>query len=108
MIHDANSSFFEIPLNSDEKTACSPAEKESNWLGIVINAPLSIDKSKVAFPVCGYYRLSLTSIINSEPLTIKVRHIETLKHPLQLLKPLKKMWVITTIRYWVATSIQIF
>jgi hypothetical protein len=77
MMHDANSSFFEIPLNSDEKTTCSPAEKESNWLGILINAPLSIEKSRLIFPVCGYYRLNLTSIINSDPLTIKVRHIET-------------------------------
>jgi hypothetical protein len=72
-----NQSFFDISLNSEERTPCSPAEKPSDWLGVVINAPLSIDKTKSIFPVCGFYRLSLFNMSDSEPLKIWVRHVES-------------------------------
>jgi hypothetical protein len=72
-----NQSFFDISLNSEERTPCSPAEKPSDWLGVVINAPLSIDKTKSIFPVCGFYRLSLFNMPDSEPLKIWVRHVES-------------------------------
>ena len=77
LVDSTNKSFFEIPLNSEEKTACSPGDMPSNWLGIVINAPLNIDNNKFVFPVCGFYRLSLASMNDSDPLKILVRHIET-------------------------------
>jgi hypothetical protein len=72
-----NQSFFDISLSSDERTLCSPAEKPSGWIGVVINAPLNIDKTRLVFPVCGFYRLSLTNITDSEPLKIWVRHVES-------------------------------
>jgi hypothetical protein len=77
LVDSTDKSFFEVLLTSEERTLCSPDEMPSNWIGIVINAPLNIDNNQFVFPICGFYRLSLASINDSDPLKILVRHIET-------------------------------
>ncbi len=65
--------FEQVPLNSRERTACSPQSPGAKWRGILINAPSRADrrsKKAVAIPICGVYTLEMNAIAASPPLTL--------------------------------------
>lgn len=75
--------FEKVPLNSTEPNDCSPQAPSDPWTGIVIKAPQRIffqpglfdpgkneDGHPLLVPVCGFYRLAMTSLIDGKPLTL--------------------------------------
>jgi hypothetical protein len=65
--------FEQVPLNSRERTACSPPSPGANWRGILINAPSRADiknKKPGGIPICGVYTLDMNAIAASPPLTL--------------------------------------
>jgi hypothetical protein len=70
--------FDQVPLNSREKTNCSPTGPALPWKGLVIVAPEVVtfesdqvvtDKS-VSLPVCGYYRVDLEKLLEGKALAL--------------------------------------
>ena len=70
--------FEQVPLNSRERTACSPANPGPKWRGILIQAPSrawhpaapGAPKKPGGIPICGLYTLEMTAIAASGPLTL--------------------------------------
>jgi hypothetical protein len=69
--------FDKVPLNSRERTVCSPTSPSPKWRGVLIQAPQhaalpSSDGKKGAtgIPICGLYTLDIASIATSTPLTL--------------------------------------
>lgn len=57
-----NSLFQQVPLDTNEQTACSPEDPGINWRGVLIRAPSRIilpdknfDYSALVIPICGLY-----------------------------------------------------
>ncbi len=61
--------FLEVPLNTFERTNCSPPEPDPSWRGVVIQAPRRVSfkrgvrvgetKAFAAIPICGLYVLDV-------------------------------------------------
>ncbi|MBL8304468.1 MAG: hypothetical protein JNM26_17085 [Ideonella sp.] len=70
--------FEQVPLNSGEPNACSPAAPAEPWRGLVIQAPRQVgfrpgkpvDGEFAAIPVCGFYRLGMASLLDGKPLML--------------------------------------
>ena len=80
--------FDQVPLNSRERTACSPASPGPRWRGVLIQAPSRAvypsggGKKPGAIPICGLYTLDIAAIAASQPLTlvaVDVQRGETFK-----------------------------
>ena len=74
--------FDQVPLNSRERTACSPDNPGPRWRGILINAPTRASRQTGSIPICGLYTLELTAIAANLPLTlvaVDVQRGETFK-----------------------------
>ena len=76
-MNNSSAKFFDIQMNTQEQNECSPAARLPGWKGILINAPSLIDASKSALPICGYYKLKIADIVDSEPLTVHVYEINS-------------------------------
>lgn len=60
--------FQQVPLDTSEKTACSPADPGTDWRGVVIRAPSHIvlpektsEYSVLVVPICGLYLIDAAS-----------------------------------------------
>ena len=82
-----DSEFMKIPLNSYDRTACSPAEKDPRWQGIEIVAPKQVEfdrekrtgprNSFTIMPVCGFYNLLDTEDFTNSPFQVVVTDLES-------------------------------
>lgn len=81
--------FDQVPLDSRERTACSPASPGPRWRGVLIQAPsravhpsAGAKKKPGGIPICGLYTLDIAAIAASPPLTlvaVDVQRGETFK-----------------------------
>jgi len=61
--------FLGVPLNTFERTQCTPPQPDISWRGVVIRAPLKVSfkrgihigrtKAFAAIPICGLYVLDV-------------------------------------------------
>jgi hypothetical protein len=52
--------FEKVPINTMEQNPCTPKPRESNFKGILIQAPKRISLSQAkTIPICGYYLVSI-------------------------------------------------
>jgi hypothetical protein len=71
-----NSTYADVPLNSREPNACSPAQPPLPWLGIMIQAPTRVafaaakPQDGVVVPVCGFYRIDMAHLLDGKPLML--------------------------------------
>lgn len=81
------SKFDDVTLNSDEQNECSPTvDPELDFEGVLINAPELVilddknqasDGSFAAVPICGYYEMELSKLMQDSVLTIFAKNIES-------------------------------
>lgn len=79
--------FNNVPLGSNDKNSCSPfIENKYSFRGVIINAPDEIvirnsgpyvDSIENILPVCGYYLMSLASLMKKGALNIVLENIAT-------------------------------
>lgn len=78
--------FKDVPLNTRERSRCSPRDPGPNWRGILLNAPKQVSfrrgqsgdgGSFLSVPVCGLYTLALADLINGAPMKIHATDTKT-------------------------------
>src|SRR2546423_8811780 len=70
--------FAQVPLNTRERTACSPQNPGPEWRGILIQAPAraahpasaGAGKAPKGVPVCGLYTLDMSALAASGPMML--------------------------------------
>jgi hypothetical protein len=70
--------FAQVPLNTRERTACSPQNPGPEWRGILIQAPAhaahpaspGAGKAPKGVPVCGLYTLDVSAVAASGPMML--------------------------------------
>jgi hypothetical protein len=77
--------FENVPFDTNEQTACSPAEPSVDWRGVQVRAPSQVilpgkgpPHSALIIPLCGIYRISLAKAIRHPgPRTLIVTDADT-------------------------------
>jgi hypothetical protein len=77
MTRDNECDFSLVNCEVDEMNACSPRQPDSDWTGIIINAPgkvifkedeISVEYGTfVVIPLCAYYRMEVSSSPDEKP-----------------------------------------
>ncbi|HPH64157.1 MAG TPA: hypothetical protein PLF40_00355 [Kofleriaceae bacterium] len=69
-----NAVFAQVPLYSNEPTACTPAEPKWPWHGILIAAPsvvlIPAGNAALAAHICGRYTIETTRLLEGRPMTL--------------------------------------
>lgn len=81
--------FLGVPLNTFERTQCTPPEPDLSWRGVVIQAPRKVSfkrgarigetKSFAAIPICGLYVLAVSWPLEEDVILLVARDIRTEK-----------------------------
>jgi hypothetical protein len=77
--------FEHVPFDTNEQTACSPAEPGIEWRGVKVRAPSQVTlpgkdapDSALSIPLCGIYRINVVKAIQHPgPLMLVVTDITT-------------------------------
>jgi len=75
--------FENVPFDTNQQTACSPAEPSIDWRGVQVRAPSQVvlprknaPHSALIIPLCGIYRINLAQAIRHPgPLTLVVTDV---------------------------------
>jgi hypothetical protein len=72
--------FADVPLNANERHACSPPQPAPDWRGVVIRAPSRVafkpgetvgqHGAFVAIPICGYFSVEANFAGANEPMKL--------------------------------------
>ena len=79
--------FLGVPLNTFERTQCTPPEPDPSWRGVVIQAPRRVSfkrgarigesKAFAAIPICGLYVLAVSWPLEEDAILLVAKDIRT-------------------------------
>lgn len=69
-----NAVFAQVPLYSNEPTACTPPEPDPRWHGVLIAAPsvvvIPAGNAALSAHICGRYMIETTRLLAGNPMTL--------------------------------------